>query len=68
MTFAPEPPSIDRPEPTAATGHLTEVLYAIALFIACGLVVAGATILHPSAGFITGGLLLAGWSYLVLAE
>lgn len=67
MTVAPEEPTIDRPEPRRPV-DVREIVAAIILLVACGLVVAGAALLHPSAGFITGGVLLAGWSCLVLSE
>lgn len=44
------------------------LIFAAVLLVACGLIVAGAALLHPSAGLVVGGLLLIGWSYLVLGE
>lgn len=45
-----------------------ELVFAVVLLIAAGLVTTGAYIAATSAGFIVGGLLLAGWCWLILAE
>lgn len=45
-----------------------EVLFATLLLVAGALVVSGAAVVHPAAGLVVGGLLLAGWSWLILGE
>lgn len=44
------------------------VLFAIALLAAASCVVIGVAIITPAAGWITAGVLLAGWSYAVLVD
>ncbi len=41
-------------------------LVAALLAVAATLIAAGATILHPAAGLIVAGVLLAGWTWLVV--
>lgn len=45
-----------------------EALFALLLLAAAGLVTVGAAVVHESAGLIVGGVLLAAWSWLILAE
>lgn len=44
------------------------ILSAVALFVACALVVAGVAAWSAPSATIVAGVLLAVWSYLVLAE
>lgn len=45
-----------------------ELLFAVLLLIAAGLVTVGAWRLDQSVGLIVGGILLAGWSWLLLGD
>jgi hypothetical protein len=47
---------------------MREVIFAAVLLVACGLVVAGVAVLSTSGAFIVAGVVLAGWSWLVLSE
>ena len=47
---------------------MREVVLAFLLAVACGLVVVGAALLYGPAGFMAGGVLLAGWSWLTFGE
>jgi hypothetical protein len=45
-----------------------EIVFAAILAGACALIISGVWILSEAAGRITGGLLIAGWSWLVLSD
>lgn len=45
---------------------MTDAIFAALLAIAATLVAFGAAAFHEGAGFIVGGVMLAGWSWLVL--
>lgn len=45
-----------------------EWIFAVLLAVAAGLVVAGCATVHDGLALGVGGVLLAGWSYLILGE
>lgn len=45
-----------------------QILFAVALAVAGILVAFGAAVAHPAAGLIVAGVMVAGWSWLVLGE
>lgn len=47
---------------------MRERILAVLLALAGGLVVVGVALVSPSAAFVAGGVLLAGWSWLLLGE
>ena len=47
---------------------MRERILAVLLALAAGLVVVGAALASDAAGFVVGGMLLAGWSWLILGE
>lgn len=63
----PTPPEIPEPE-SEFDMPLEAQVFAGLLAVAGLLVGAGAWLLHPAAGLMSGGLLLGVWSWLVLHE
>lgn len=47
---------------------MREVLFAAALLVAGAFVVVGVALYLPPVAWMVGGLLLAGWSWLILSE
>lgn len=47
---------------------IREVLFAALLAVGGGMIAFGASLITPAAGWITGGILLVGWSWFVLSE
>ena len=45
-----------------------EVVFAVALLVAAGLVVAGFALVQPAAALVAAGFLLAGWAWLVCGD
>jgi hypothetical protein len=67
VTTAPVPPQPEEIE-KAQLFTLREALFALALLVGLGLIVAGIALMHVPAAFIFAGLGLAGWSFLVTHE
>lgn len=47
---------------------MREAIFAAVLLLACALFVLGVALLFLPAAFMVGGLLLAGWAWLLLSE
>lgn len=45
-----------------------EILFAICLIVAGSMIVAGVNMVSGPAAFVLGGLMFAGWSWLILSE
>jgi len=45
-----------------------ELIFAVLLLVAGGLVVAGLAAVHHAAGLVAAGVLLAAWSWLILGD
>lgn len=56
------------PDPAASTDRRRLVALAVVLFVSAALIAVGVALTSLSAGLVVAGVLLAGWSWLVLGE